>query len=772
MSLQSRFLVLSIKEQVCLIIFILTIFSALVIICLPCSFGYEILREDYKQKKKYFYNKYKEYIHSCFNYQGYNLLKYEEIIKRMLKQAFKYTIREGIFQYENDFKSEYTEQYPVRDLFYNSEDNNDINRTDILYYYCFDEDEDKCKGIKENLKNKYESLYSLIFTTDMYNRFRFPELEIPILDKALSVNINNSFMFCFDKEIMLKNLNESINYHDKANEIINNIISRMNNYINMNYFLYDRVFEKIEAEINSFELKYYLRFNRQNPKILNQLIYNFSKINSGYHSSIQLANDKSILLTYNPDTDNFYYFEFYTTFEFLMQVHKTLSEELNMDFIPLFYENNTLFFHEICIFFMMRQTSDLFQEKILDEYLHKIKKGNSTIKDCFYNKQYYEKQTKIREILEKDEKYFLDIENLIKEGIIDLGNKNPYYFMKYSFPNLNTLKTFQSDYLLLDQINFILMASFKEPMEYSEYIWAQYKNLFYLIIILIIYLWIICLIVNMLIFSKVIKQITEPIFKLQEAIELNNIKDEKIFQYEYDDIINDLFITTKELLTRQIDHRNNNKYSNQFNILRNDKENHVDKSKYEKNLIINNEIMNELINEQQNMMDLSGNIDINTELKYDFDEIDSDKINENKDEIQKEENFKDNNSSDIIDEQIPNSVNQNKINEDKNRESYISLFKLGEYLYYYRCKTEEDLINIKANQVDENSNLNNSSRNIKKKISKIKSLEEEENSKINVFKDKDITYMWYMEAKKKKNKSFNYQLSDNYEELFMDLDMQ
>ena len=130
----------------------------------------------------------------------------------MLKQAFKYTIREGIFQYENDFKSEYTEQYPVRDLFYNSEDNNDINRTDILYYYCFDEDEDKCKGIKENLKNKYESLYSLIFTTDMYNRFRFPELEIPILDKALSVNINNSFMFCFDKETMLKNLNESINY--------------------------------------------------------------------------------------------------------------------------------------------------------------------------------------------------------------------------------------------------------------------------------------------------------------------------------------------------------------------------------------------------------------------------------------------------------------------------------------------------------------------------------------------------------------------------------
>ena len=39
----------------------------------------------------------------------------------------------------------------------------------------------------------------------------------------------------------------------------------------------------------------------------------------------------------------------------------------------------------------------------------------------------------------------------------------------------------------------------------------------------------------MLIFCKIIKQITEPIYKLQEAIELNNIKDESIFKYEYDD---------------------------------------------------------------------------------------------------------------------------------------------------------------------------------------------------------------------------------------------
>ena len=64
----------------------------------------------------------------------------------------------------------------------------------------------------------------------------------------------------------------------------------------------------------------------------------------------------------------------------------------------------------------------------------------------------------------------------------------------------------------------------------------------------------------MIIFCKVAKQIKETIYKLQEAIENNNLKDENLFKYEYDDINNELFITCKELLTEQIDANNNLKY--------------------------------------------------------------------------------------------------------------------------------------------------------------------------------------------------------------------
>ena len=765
MSIHSRFLTLSIKEQVCLTIFLLTVFSVLVILCLPCSFSYEILREDYKKKKRFFYNEYKEYIEACFYYQGYNLLKYEEIIKCMLKEADKYSTRGGLFEYKTDFKEEYNEQFPVRDLFYN-ESKEDENRTDILYFYCFNEDKDRCKEVKESLKNKYESLYSLIFTTDVYNRFRLPELDIPIVDKAIAVNINESFMFCFDKKVMMDNL--ELDFNKIASDTIDYVSRTLEDYVNDEYFLYNNLYQKAEQEVFTYGINYRLD-ETLTPEERKEIIRDFAKEIVGYHSSVQFTNDKSRVLSYDYYGDQIYYYiEMYMEAEFLLLVHQALSIDLNIHFVPLFSHNNTILLPDICVFFMMRQTHDIFKDEKLYELYDKIIRGNSTIKECFYDKDYYEKQKIITEIFDEVGSPFLDITNKINQGIYKLPNGEPLYFMKYSFPNFNLLKNFKSDHLIMDPLNFYLFSSFKEPEEFADYIWAQHKNLFYLIIILIVYIWVICFLINMLIFYKVIKQITEPIYKLQEAIEANNVKDENVFKYEYDDIINELFITCKELITRQIDTRNNTKYSKQFNILNsgNDKNSVIDKSKYEKNLIINNDIMNELINEQQNMNDLSENIDTNTELDEDL--VDKEEKHGN---LEKEENKqKDDKNINDNSDKFKNIVNQNKIEEENDKESYKSLFRLAEYLYYYRCKNEDNIITVNTAITDESKKSNKMKMNkVKKKISKIQSIYEvEENISINMFKDKDITYLWYMEMKKRKNKSFNYQVSDDYEELFMD----
>ena len=87
MGLKSRFLTISIKEQICITIIFLNLFCILVILFICCSFTYEIIKEDYKQKKFYFYDKYKDYIESCFYFKNFCLLQYEEIIRRMQKQS-------------------------------------------------------------------------------------------------------------------------------------------------------------------------------------------------------------------------------------------------------------------------------------------------------------------------------------------------------------------------------------------------------------------------------------------------------------------------------------------------------------------------------------------------------------------------------------------------------------------------------------------------------------------------------------------------------------
>ena len=86
MSLSTRFLNLSMKEQICLAIIVLTLFCILVILIVCCSLMYEILNKDYEQKKAYFYNKYKDYIESTFYFQSFYIMQYEEIMHRMQKQ--------------------------------------------------------------------------------------------------------------------------------------------------------------------------------------------------------------------------------------------------------------------------------------------------------------------------------------------------------------------------------------------------------------------------------------------------------------------------------------------------------------------------------------------------------------------------------------------------------------------------------------------------------------------------------------------------------------
>jgi hypothetical protein len=400
-----------------------------------------------------------------------------------------------------------------------------------------------------------------------------------------------------------------------------------------------------------------------------------------------------------------------------------------------------------------------------EEVYNDINTG-SNIDICFLDKDILKEQEEIKEVFDSDFGVFMDIHNFLYQGVFNLikdNNDCPFYFMKYSFPNYNSLKEFQSEYLISNQINYYAFTSFKVVQKYVDHVYQVSLNIFFFIVMVIVYSWLICLVINLIIFFRVIDQWTEPITKLQEAVESSNIKDESIFIYKYDDIINELFLTCKELLTGQIDNTENN--LNNFNILGKEKDKKIDKNIYKKNLIINNEIMEELINKQQSMLDFSNNIKTNEPNSINTHT--SAKVN--KSLIKKSlsiENIK------SLDNKKSEKKDSEKVKAEKRKENepYINLFKIAEYLQFYRSKLESNNVMFLNGETDESKMsrmLSKNTKSINSSVSnqKNKNDENNENNYINMLDEKNISYLWYIETKKK-YKNFNYTISSDYRELF------
>ena len=211
--------------------------------------------------------------------------------------------------------------------------------------------------------------------------------------------------------------------------------------------------------------------------------------------------------------------------------------------------------------------------------------------------------------------------------------------------------------------------------------------------------------------------------------------------------------------------------------------------------------MNNLIDQQQNMMDFSKNIQLNDP---NFNNID------NKNQIKPKKAIKLNNKnvylSRLSEENLISTISNSNLNKDtldknenndnniKNKaleeienEPYKKLFKVSEYLFYHRSKLDHNNIliigknNTINSTIDEskmskimsknNKTINSSLKNFKNSIVRSDFGENNDNSEnvhINMLDEENISYLWYMEAKKKNNKSFNYNIDDDYKELFMD----
>ena len=159
------------------------------------------------------------------------------------------------------------------------------------------------------------------------------------------------------------------------------------------------------------------------------------------------------------------------------------------------------------------------------------------------------------------------------------------------------------------------------------------------------------------------------------------------------------------------------------------------------------------VNEPNNMKSMLTKKETTKSIKKNFSSIEN--LNKNTDSNKKE------------------NQNTNLKNErEKENEPYIKLFKIAEYLNYYRSKLEtNNIIFINNDNLEETKMSKNISKNTKSINSsfsnqfKNKNEEQNDNNFINMLDEKNITYLWYMEAKKK-YRNFNYNISDDYKEFF------
>jgi len=788
MNLKAKFLTLSMKEQICIAIFVLDIFCALALLSICGSLAYEILKEDFNQKKLYFYDKYKEYIESCFYFQNFCILQYEEILKRTQKQMWDHLQVSSKYNFNSNFKNfakdklskvEISSYYPINNTLLNS-----TNDDELLFYTCFDNSESslgQCSTMENLISNQYPSLSSLISSHDIDKSFKIPIYDTPIFDTPVIFNINRYTMYSFDSSKMIQriheicgnefNLSKIYKYFEyKLSAMINNVKNKLSFFFQSKHNLILHLFEKV---INEIMAQYHITFN-------NYLYENLAYSATGYFTVIDYLNDNFYLINSLDDYYFFYHIESNIIKDYLFFMNNRISIFIDIYFIPLNFQNDTLINSDLCILFLLKQLDFYTEQNKVDEMYEKIIKGKSRIEECFLDKEILNSQPEIKDILNSSFNDFLFVYNYtINEGILNLQN-SPYYYIKFTTPNYNSLKDFKSDYFILDQINYYLFASFRDGIKYTDSLRQVSLNCFYLIILIFVYIWGICLIVNILISFKVIVQLTEPLKKLKEAVESSSIKDESNFTYEYDEIINELFITCKELITGKIDKSNSENGLSNFNILSlpKDCQKDIEENRYLKNLIINNDIMEQLITQQQTMMDFSQNIRLNEfnnkDIEKNISSIGMQNININNSAI-----LANSNSNKLSTINNKKTI-KNEVKEIEDREPYKKLFQISQYLYYYQNKTDNNYIQLNDNTIKDESKLSKISRNDKKNSIKInekffKSIRRADSNtfndnyktlSINMINNRSLSYLWYMEAKTKKNKSLNYKIGDNFDELF------
>lgn len=143
-------------------------------------------------------------------------------------------------------------------------------------------------------------------------------------------------------------------------------------------FLFDYSFGKVFKKIITSQE--FLSLDEKDNKKINE----FLNAICGYFTSVNYGNSKFSVFTH--DNNESFYCETTIIDNYLYYINNKLSQYLNISFILLIISP------ELCFIFYLIQLNYEVDENEINELYKKIIKDNSTIKDCFVNKNIYDKK--------------------------------------------------------------------------------------------------------------------------------------------------------------------------------------------------------------------------------------------------------------------------------------------------------------------------------------------------------------------------------------------
>ena len=756
MSLIERFLKLPLKFQINLSL----IFILLITIILVFSFSEALILMNYSyiksERKEYFLNMEQSLIENDINFINICLLQYENIIKLFNSQIYHYLNNETIVQdfYEknkiplNLSRNKIVVIKNKSDLDNYPEYNESIpDNEKKVYIYCGAKESGICRKIIDLIRaNALIYLY-------LYKGIR--EFKIPFYGRQRLMNEYSLFFKKYSTFISINNtkMKDYMSDDGDIDEMLDLINSLSKNDYNFNKRFFD---EYIKNNIITMELMYnkiYYIFD--DYKLLNDTYEkeNYIMDKSIYFQTLEYTSD----ITYFDNTWNISKARITGANSVIPNslgwILLNIYKKLDIVVLPINNFSKKLFSKNLCYFFIYKQyyyllnKNDISSQDKLEEIINSINNDEniSDIKVCKLDNYFNDISEYIN--INNEFFYYYDLKNIYDSYLYKLfkSDSRSYLFeMKSSFPNFESLKLFSPDFFTFSQIDFY---SFSFGSNLSRIISSSEEfitNVNYFIIIVLWFFWIIIIIIFIIIILIVIPTITNPIVRLTQIINLNDSKNENIFEYKLDDDINKFFSLCKNLINGEM-------INNELKLNEILEDQDLFDNSANNNMIINNKMILELIENQKCINDNNKNIFLFKEGNAN--ENKRDKSNNKLAKI-RNRNFNEFDNNDVIklisvnDEEIYSQKNSKKSKEikEENEELYSKLDE--DDLEANNLKLYEDLIKITdfVFYGKEKEKLNKNKKNLDKSSSVSKKSKPENSIKI-IKGFENITYYWYMTEK-------------------------